>query len=416
MIARLDEHFFRHAFGHAVATLTRRLGPSHLPAIEDAVQHALMAALTAWPRAGVPEQPSAWIYRAASNRLVDELRQRGRRRRLLDERADVASLTIAAAPSARLAGELPDDLLAMLLACCDDALPPTSQLVLALRLLCGFDVREIALRLFRSEADVYKRLERARQRLRTSPTAFTDLTPTQQVARRPAVHTILYLLFAEGHLAAHADPAVRRELCDEALRLTSLLAAHPLGDDAETAALLALMHLHAARLDGRVDPSGGLLLLAEQDRARWDQAHVAAGLRWLAASARGEAYTRYHAEAAIAAAHCLAPSLPDTRWDEIVACYQRLEQLAPSPLHTLNRAVALAEWRGPAAGLAVLAGLEPPSWLAGSYQWSAVLADLHRRCGHADEARRHREIALATAPSPAVRALLERRLVDGTPG
>jgi predicted RNA polymerase sigma factor len=152
------------------------------------------------------------------------------------------------------------------------------------------------------------------------------------------------------------------------------------------------------------------LLLEEQDRTRWDQREIQTGLSWLAQSATGEVFSRYHAEAGIAAEHCLAPSFAATRWDRIVECYALLERLAPSLLHTLNRAVAVAEWRGPAEGLAVLEGLEPPSWLAGSYLWAAVLADLHGRCGHDNVARRYRDAAVDAAPSAAVRELLKRRL------
>jgi predicted RNA polymerase sigma factor len=152
------------------------------------------------------------------------------------------------------------------------------------------------------------------------------------------------------------------------------------------------------------------LLLEEQDRSLWDQEAIQIGLRWLGRSAEGDVFSRYHAEAGIAAEHCLAPSFSETRWDRIVECYALLERLAPSALHTLNRAVAVAEWRGPAHGLAVIEGLEPPSWLLGSYLWSAVLADLHRRCGHAELAAQYRDAALRSAPCQAVRTTLERRL------
>jgi RNA polymerase sigma-70 factor (ECF subfamily) len=170
------------------------------------------------------------------------------------------------------------------------------------------------------------------------------------------------------------------------------------------------MHLHSARMPARQDGSGGLLLLEEQDRSLWDQSEIQQGLSWLARSAEGAAFSRYHAEAGVAAEHCLAPSFAETRWDRIVACYALLEQLAPSAFHMLNRAVAMAEWRGPSEGLAILEGLQPPSWLAGSYLWAAVLADLHRRCGHDELAARYRDTAMESAPSTAVKEALARRL------
>jgi RNA polymerase sigma factor (sigma-70 family) len=409
---RLGAHFFRHEYGRLVATLARRVGVQHLEAVEDAVQSALMTALESW-RAGLPENPSAWLFRVANNQLMDELRQRARRRRLLEESAAEQLGGPEDGPDPLLAGEVQDDLLRMLFVCCDEAVVPESQLVLALKTLCGFDAREIAARLFRSEADVYKRLQRARHRLREAPLRIDELSAAQCASRVPAVLWILYLLFTEGYLSSHAESAIREELTGEAIRLATVLAEHPMGKGPETSALLALMHLHAARMTARQDASGGLILFADQDRALWDQEKIELGLTWLADSARGDVYSRYHAEAGIAAEHCLAPSFEETRWDRVVECYALLEQLAPSALHTLNRAVALAEWKGPAAGLTLLEGFEPPSWLTGSYQWSAVLADLHRRCGHDDAARRYRNVALESAPTRAVRELLERRLRIG---
>jgi RNA polymerase sigma-70 factor (ECF subfamily) len=415
MTQELGEHFFRHEYGRLVAMLSRRVGMRHLEVVEDSVQCALLAALESWTRVGVPENPSAWLFRVAHNHVVGELRQRARHERLVAERSPGDSAAEATDPTAALGGDVRDDLLRMLFACCDEAIPIESQLVIALKTLCGFDVREIAERLFTTEANVYKRLGRARSRLRELPFELGDLSPDQLASRLPAVQSILYLLFTEGYLSSHAEQAIRRELCDEAKRLAQVLAEHPIGGTPETFALLALMHLHAARMTARQDGSGGLLLLEEQDRSCWDQAEIQTGLAWLAKSAQGDIFSRYHAEAGIAAEHCLAHSFEETRWDRIVECYALLEGLAPSALHTLNRAVAVAEWHGPSEGLALLEGIDPPSWLSVSYMWMAVLADLHRRCGNDELAQRHRDAALATAPSAALRDLLKRRLQSGRP-
>jgi RNA polymerase sigma factor (sigma-70 family) len=410
MILQLGEHFFRHEYGRLVAMLSRRVGVRHLETVEDAVQCALLAALESWSRGCLPENPSAWLFRVAYNHLVGELRQRARRDRLLARRGLEDAAPIAASPPAALTADVRDDLLRMLFVCCHDSIPTESQLVIALKTLCGFDVREIAERLFTSEANVYKRYARARSRLRKLPLEPGDLSAEQLASRLPAVQAILYLLFTEGYLSSSAEQAIRRELCNEAKRLAIILAEHPVGETPETFALLALMHLHTARMTARQDGSGGLLLLEEQDRARWNQQEIQTGLWWLARSAHGDVFSRYHAEAGIAAEHCLAASFEETRWDRITECYALLERLAPSALHTLNRAVAVAEWRGPAQGLAVLAGLEPPSWLAGSFMWAAVLADLHRRCGNVETAQRYRKAALDSASSTAVRDVLKRRL------
>jgi RNA polymerase sigma-70 factor (ECF subfamily) len=407
--SRLEEHFFRHEYGRLVAMLSRRVGVHHLETVEDAVQSALVIALESWKASGPPENPSAWLFCVAQNRVVGELRQRARRERLLALNELQAPDATEEPAAGFFAGEVRDDLLRMLFICCDDKIPVDSQLVIALKTLCGFDIREIAERLFTTEANVYKRLSRARARLRERPFEPDALSIGQCASRLPAVQSVLYLLFTEGYLS-HGDAAIRMELCEEAKRLTGLLAEHPACGTPETFALLALMHLHAARMKARQDSSGGLLLLEEQDRTRFDRQEIQRGLSWLARSAQGDGFSRYHAEAGIAAEHCLAPTFQATRWDRIVACYALLERLAPSALHRLNRAVALAEWRGPQEGLAVLGALEPPSWLAGSYLWAAVLADLHGRCGHEESAKRYRDAAVESAPSAALRDVLKRRL------
>lgn len=324
----LVEHFFRHEYGRLVATLSRRVGVRHIEIIEDAVQSALMTALESWPLAGPPDDPSAWLFRVANNGLLGELRQRSRRRHILEERAaqDLDAPEHGAGVS--LAGELQDDLLRMLFVCCNDTIPVESQLVLALKTLCGFDVREIALRLFTSEANVYKRLGRARNRLRDSPLRTDELGSEQDGSRLPAVQKTLYLMFTAGHLSSRVETAIRRELCEEAMRLAGILAAHPVGRTPETFALVALMHLHAARITARQDGAGGLLLLEEQDRGLWDKDGIQAGLSWLAKSAQGDVFSRYHAEAGIAAEHCLAPSFQETRWDKVVECYSLWERVA----------------------------------------------------------------------------------------
>ena len=257
---------------------------------------------------------------------------------------------------------------------------------------------------------MYKRLARARDRLREVP-LDVETPPLETLrSRLSSVHSVLYLFFNEGYLSAHAEQAIRRETCDEAIRLGTLLAEHPVGAVPETFALLALMNLHAARLGARCDGTGGLLLLEEQDRSVWDRERMRLGAAWLERSARGEVFARLHAEAGIAAEHCFALSFRETRWKEISDLYAMLEHIDPSPLHTMNRAVAVAEWQGPEAGLALLRAVAPPAWLTASYLWDAVMGDLHRRAGNLETARWHSERALASAPTDAVRDLLRRRL------
>jgi len=407
---RQVEHSFRHEYGRLVALLSSRVGVQHIHAIEDAVQSALIGALDSWTVAGLPEDPTAWLFRAAYNHLASELRQQARRHRLLSQGVTGDIRRPDQGPEVYFENEVQDDLLNMLFVCCDEVIPVESQLALALKTLCGFDVKEIALRLFTTEANVYKRLERAHHRLRDLPVRTDSISHEQIRSRLEAVHLVLYLLFTEGYLSANADEAIRWELCNEAIRLGGILADHPAARTPQTAALLALMHLQAARMPSRQDASGGLVLLEEQDRALWDKDGIEAGLAWLAESACGDVYSRYHAEAGIAAEHCLAPSFESTRWDRIAECYALLEQLVPSAIHKLNRTIAVAEWKGPAAGLGIIDGFEPPTWLAGSYMWAAVLADLHRRCGNVALANRYRTLAYELAPTAAVKELILRRL------
>jgi RNA polymerase sigma-70 factor (ECF subfamily) len=387
------EHWFRRELGRLVSILSRRFGVHRMQLCEDAAQTALLHATQSWS-SNPPDNPGAWLYRVAHNHVVDELRREKRDQRYLAEvHAEYAEQ------------EVHDDVLRLLFVCADPAIPPESQLVLALKTLCGFSTEEIALRLFQSEDAVYKRLQRARARLR-------EHAEVQRIdpERVHGVLHMLYLLFNEGYSSAQPDRVIRRELCDEALRLALMLREDPAGALPETDALVALMCFHAARFEARVDGWGGLLLLEEQDRSRWDHELAQRGVEHLVRSARGERVSRYHAEAGVAAEHCLAPSFAETNWEEIVRLYEVLERVAPSPLNVLNRAIALAEWKGSEAGLAALEGFEAPSWLAGYYLWDAALGELHRRCGHHDRALLHTRRALAAAPTNPEKALLERRL------
>src|SRR5882672_11465431 len=406
----LVEHFFRREYGRLVAVLTRKVGVRRVDLVEDAVQAALMAALTSWVAKGLPEDPGGWLYRVAHNHLIGALRKNAGRLRILEAAADELTLAANDPPSPRFDDEVRDDLLRMLFVCCDEAIPRNSRLVLALRTICGFSTAEIALRLFLSEANVLKRLGRAREHLREVPPDFNSLPLQALQSRLASVHVVLYLLFNEGYLSAQPDRAVRREMCEEAIRLTTLLAEHPAFATPETFALLALMHLHGARLATRLDGLGGLWLLEDQDRSLWDQDQMRRGAQWLQKAASGETFTRFHAEAGIAAEHAFAPSFAQTRWKEIADLYAMLDRIAPSPLNAMNRAVAIAEWQGPEAGLALLKDVERPPWLLGYYLWDAVLGELHRRAGHDEEARCYMERALASAPTDAEQELLRRRL------
>jgi RNA polymerase sigma factor (sigma-70 family) len=405
----LVNHFFRHESGRLIARLVRRYGGTRITAIEDAVQSALARGLANWVRAGIPDNPAAWLTRVAENELRDQLRREATR-----DGAELETSEEVPPPPATFADEIDDDELRMLFVCCDDQLSTQAQLVLALKLLCGFSTKEIAARLFLSDANVQKILTRGRHRLAelwtaAPSTGVPEPSKAQLALRLPSVQRVIYLLFNEGYSSQRDDEVIRRDLCEEALRLGQLLVSHPAGDASESWALLALLYFHTARLDARIDEHGALLSLDEQDRSRWDGRRIRAGFECLWRS-RGEHFSRYHAEAAVLAEHCMARSFEETRWWEIVDLYEMLESFEPSPLHTLNRAIALAEWKGPEAGLRLLQEMAPPAWLVSYYVWDAAFGELYRRAGDFARAVHHLERAIELAPTEAERTLLRRRL------
>jgi RNA polymerase sigma-70 factor (ECF subfamily) len=382
----------------------------HVTLVEDAVQHAMMQALDFWQRDHIPVNPSAWLYQVAYHQLLSEFRNTKRRNSLLDEHFVTAINETSEHPDVPLQGEMSDSLLRMLFVTCNDSIPVESQLVFTLKSLCGFSIREIALRLFITEENAYKRFSRARSHLKKSLIDLDALTDSEMKSRLSMVHRVLYLVFTEGYLSSHTDNAIRIDLCAEAIRLTELILASALGNTAETNALLALLYLHLARMNARQDSSGGLLLFEEQDRSLWNEQYILKGLGFLEKSAHGENLSRYHVEAGIAAEHCLSSSFKQTRWDKIVKSYELLERIAPSALHGLNRAVAVAEWKGPKEGLAVLQSLNIPNWLDRSYHWHATHADLQYRCGEIILARDIAEQAIKSAPTRDIKRLLYKRL------
>jgi len=406
----LPTHFFRHEYAKTVAILVNRFGPHYIETVEDAVQSALLKAIETWPISGVPRSPSAWIVRVSLNRVLSDLRQQSTHARLNDQIVPEFLCFTETEPVRVMDDDVQDDLLRMLFACCDNAISEDAQLVLMLRVLCGFSVKEIAIRLFISEQSTYKRLSRARKRFQQQLPSLDPAAQDDFAQRLVAVQKVLYLMFTEGYLSLSEHDTIRHEVCGEAIRLTTLLARHSVGDNPSTHALLALMHLHRARMNARLDVSGGLLMLEEQNRALWDQREIETGITLLAHASQGNEFSRYHAEAGVAAEHCIASSYQTTRWDRIIECYSALEQSAPSPMHTLNRVIALAEWKGAKAALAELKNLHFPAWLTDSFWWAAVCADLYLRSGDLTNASKHEEMANRLAPTTALQSLLQRRL------
>ncbi|MGJ8692528.1 MAG: RNA polymerase sigma factor [Thalassotalea sp.] len=409
-------HLFRHEYGKLVALLLRKTGMEHLDAIEDSVQWAMAQALEFWPRADTPTSPSAWLYKVAYHHLLSELRTGQRKNAILTEHFAAADNHKVESEDITLANvafdsEMQDAMLRMLFTACHDAIPVESQLVFTLKSLCGFNIREIALRLFTSQANVYKRFERAKNTLKNQTLTLDELTDNEISRRLPSIHRVLYLVFTEGYLSSHSDIAIRQDLCHEAIRLTRLLLDTKLTAVPNSYALLALMYFNLARIKSRQTECGALLLLEQQDRKQWQPEHITIAMALLAQSAQGDEISRYHIEANIAAEHCLSPSFEQTNWAKIIASYELLEQVAPSPLHQLNRAIATAQWQGPEAGLAVLKLADVPHWLNLSYHWHTVLAYLLLQSGADEQAKKHAQQAIAAAPTNSIKQLLTKRLV-----
>lgn len=405
----LVEHFFRHEFGRLVAVLTRTLGVRRLVLVEDVVQAALVQALETWSRRGVPEDPAGWLFRTARNMAIDSLRRDRVHARALPRLAENAERETPPL-DAHFADEIGDEPLRLLFVCCHDAVPVESRIAIALRTLCGFSTAEIARALLATEGNVQKRIERARDRLRELDVDLDTPAAAQLDDRLEAVLTVIYLLFSQGCHVTHGDGPIRRDLCTEARRLARMLADHPVGNVPAVHALLALMCFHAARFDARVDLDGAIVLLEEQDRSAWNWSDVREGMAWLARSARGDDLTRYHLEAGIAWEHCRAATFADTDWRRIAELYDKLDRIAPSPLHALNRAVAEAYFDGPQAGLDRLAAVSPETVPDRYPGWHAVVGELHFRLGRHSEAGRAWQQALKLTTARADQEFLRRRV------
>jgi RNA polymerase sigma-70 factor (ECF subfamily) len=403
-------HAFRQEWGKVVATLIRLTNDWDLS--EECAQDAFAKALERWPGEGIPRTPGAWLTAVARNQAIDRMRRRAVGAAKMQEAALVMP---AEPPPPEHDSGVGDDRLRLMFTCCHPALALDAQVALTLRTLTGMTTGEIARAFLVAEPTMAQRLVRAKKKIRHAGIPFRVPPPHQLVDRPGAVLSVLYLLFNEGYSASAGADLVRHDLSAEAIRLGRLLC-DLMPDEPEALGLLALMCLHHARRETRLNADGDLVLLEDQDRSQWDSAAIADGVALVEAALRLRRPGPFQVQAAIAACHAQAERASDTDWAEIAGLYGELARMVPSPVVELNRAVAVAMAEGPAAGLALLDGLADVAALSSYHLLPAARADFLRRLDRPDEAAIAYADALSLAVTDAERRYLERRLSEVTSG
>jgi RNA polymerase sigma-70 factor (ECF subfamily) len=405
--AKAVEAVYRSDWGRIVATLIGITRDFDLA--EEAAQEAFTAAVDQWRESGVPDAPRAWIIQTARHKAIDRIRRQARLKEKLESYAADGFVRDVEEPVYDTS-EIPDDRLRLIFTCCHPALALEAQVALTLRTLCGLETDEIARAFLVPATTMAQRLVRAKRKIRDAGIPYTVPQTNAMAERMDAVLTVIYLVFNEGYAATRGGPLVRTDLCAEAIRLgrlvRTLMAPQP---PAEATALVALMLLHDARRDARLDATGELVVLEEQDRGRWDRRQIAEALP-LVDDALGGGPGPFAIQAAISAIHCRAARAEDTDWPQIVRLYDVLQRLQPSPIVSLNRAVAVAMVSGPEAALAIVDELAAGSDLDSYHLMHAARADLLRRLGSAAEAAKSYRRALELATNDSERRFLERRL------
>jgi len=401
------EEVYQSEWGRVVATLIGMVGDFDLA--EECAQEAFAAAVTQWEKDGVPEYPRAWIISTARHKAIDRIRRKSRFEEELEPRLEAGNIDVSTEPEV-YSGEIPDDRLRLIFTCCHPALALDAQVALTLRTLCGLETEEIARAFLVPPTTMAQRLVRAKNKIRDARIPYAVPETSEMAPRLDGVLHAIYLVFNEGYSASSGDQLTRADLSAEAIRLGRLIV--ELLPNSETIGLLALMLLHESRRAARATADGEMILLDDQDRALWNQEQIAEGVRLVERALTARRPSPYAIQAAIAAVHASSPSGTETDWREVVALYDVLAQIAPSPVVELNRAVAVAMRDGAAAGLALVDAILARGDLDGYHLAHSARAEFCRRIGKKDEARRSYERALMLTRQEPERRFLQKRLSE----
>jgi len=407
---RLVDHLFRHEAGKMVSVLTRVFGLDHIEVAEDIVQDTFLKALQQWSFHNIPENPRAWLYKVAKNGAIDILR----RNKYTDEYKSELNYLLksewtlsSSVNNLFLDSEIQDSQLRMIFTCCYPELTPESQIALTLKTLCGFSVKEIAKALLTTESNINKRLFRAKQKIKELDLSYVLPGPKDIQKRLEVVYKVIYLIFNEGYNSSSENMLIRKDLCSEAIRLAEILTENENGRNTATFALLALMYLHFARLDSRIDSEGRILLLKEQDRTLWNKELIGTGLEYLSDASTGDYLSEYHLEAGIAAFHATARSFEDTDWRNILGLYELLIKIDPNPVKILNRAIVIGQLEGPEKAIRELKNIKE---LENYYLYHTAFAEFYFLSNRFNDSLVHFKKALALTQSKVERELINRKI------